>query len=56
MHDTKRLPQTPSPGETLTEILAVLKRLEQRLDDFAQTYLESRFPFGKPNDRWRRGA
>jgi hypothetical protein len=31
--------------------VAALKKL---FDEFARTFLNARFPFGRPNDRWSR--
>jgi|tagenome__1003787_1003787.scaffolds.fasta_scaffold15879414_2 hypothetical protein len=38
----------------LTRIAARLERLERRLDEFFTVFLNARFPYGKPTDRWRR--
>ena len=51
----------PRPGDTefWVRLLAVLERLEQRLarrdrldDEYRKIYLNARFPYGKPDDRW----
>jgi hypothetical protein len=44
------------PDPELARIRASLERLESRFDEFCRVYLDARFPFGKPVDRWRRGA
>jgi hypothetical protein len=38
-----------------TAILQSLRRLEDRLDEFFKTFLDAKFPHGKPTDRWGRG-
>jgi len=47
----------PYPRDDQLDRLAVaLERLEQRLDQFFGAYLNARFPYGKPTDRWKRSA
>ena len=41
-------------GPDLQKISAELHALGRMLDDFAGAYLNARFPFGKPTDRWGR--
>ncbi len=49
-------PSTTVTVEQLQQILQALQRLERRFDDFAKVYLAGKFPYGKPTDRWSRGA
>ena len=42
------------PNPTALAILSRLERIERLLDDFAGTFLNARFPYGKPQDRWPR--
>jgi hypothetical protein len=55
---TRPRPTDNPRGETMLTELHALRRdvagLTQRLDEFARVYLEARFPYGKPVDRWRR--
>lgn len=57
MHRINENPKAPEPEPTaaqLRKIAASLERLERRFDEFARVYLNARFPYGKPEDRWRR--
>jgi hypothetical protein len=36
------------------QLIAALRRLERRFDEFAAAYLNAKFPYGRPVDRWRR--
>jgi hypothetical protein len=52
-----RITQNPTDtrrDDELARIAAALERLERRLDDFFGAYLDAKFPFGRPVDRWRR--
>ena len=40
--------------EEMRAIRAELKALRRLLEEFAGTYLNARFPHGKPTDRWWR--
>lgn len=31
-----------------------LERADRRFDEFAAAYLNARFPYGQPDDRWKR--
>jgi hypothetical protein len=52
-HRTDRTEQQ-ARDERLERIIRALERLERRFDEFAGTYLNARFPFGKATDRWAR--
>jgi len=55
----ERPPDPDVTAEQLLRIAASLERLERRFDEFAATYLDAKFPYGRPVDRWgrrRRGA
>ena len=57
MHRIPNPPTPPDPNElteALQRVVIALARLERRLDEFADVYLNARFPYGKPTDRWRR--
>jgi hypothetical protein len=61
-------PNTPPPDSAraaalreLARIAAAVERIERRLecqdrrlDEFFRVYLNARFPYGKPTDRWGR--
>jgi hypothetical protein len=52
--------QPPQRNEALEELRALrreLSALRRLFDEFAGSYLNAKFPFGKPHDRWgvRRG-
>jgi hypothetical protein len=58
MHDNRK---TITQAEMFAALQATLdriaeqgERLETRLDEFFKTYLDARFPHGKPTDRWGR--
>jgi hypothetical protein len=42
--------------EQIERLIRVIERLEERFDQFAGAFLNARFPYGKPVDRWRRRA
>lgn len=52
-----RITQTDQCGEKsnhdrLERIEKELRALRRILDEFAGAYLNAKFPFGRPNDRW----
>lgn len=49
---TRRAPDEPDPFQRA--VLAELRTISRRLDEFAGAYLNARFPYGKGNDRWSR--
>ena len=58
MHDDRK---TITQGEALAAIIQALntiieqnQRSERRFHEFAKTYLDARFPYGKGTDRWSR--
>jgi hypothetical protein len=56
-----KLPPPPPDGkrEALEELRAIRRAVEalgERFDSFASVFLTAKFPFGRPIDRWRRGA
>jgi hypothetical protein len=60
MHNTARVAQHPDGSAVSREILETLRRIEQqnaerdrRFDEFARTFLNAKFPYGKAEDRWR---
>jgi hypothetical protein len=38
----------------LRRILEELRALRALIDEFAGSYLNAKFPYGEPDDRWRR--
>jgi hypothetical protein len=42
--------------EQIERLIRALEQFSERFDEFAGSFLNARFPFGKPTDRWRRGA
>lgn len=55
-HD-KLLPDPPNDNRALEELRAIrreLAALRKLVDTFAGVFLNAKFPFGKPTDRWRR--
>jgi hypothetical protein len=46
----------PPKTDQLERLIAAVERLERKLDAFADAYLNAKFPYGKPADRWRRSA
>ncbi len=55
MHDSIRHDRNGNDdAQQLARIAAALERLERRFDEFARVFLEARFPFGQPTDRWAR--
>jgi hypothetical protein len=52
---TERWAQPATPeDQQLARIEASLKRLERLFDEFAGVFLNAKFPYGKPTDRWAR--
>jgi excisionase family DNA binding protein len=49
-------PDKPGAVTELRRIADALERLLQLYDERAAVELNARFPFGRPTDRWRRGA
>jgi hypothetical protein len=52
-------PPPENDRELIAEIRALRREqaaLRRLLDQFFGVYLDSRFPYGKPIDRWRRSA
>ena len=48
--------QQPPGNKTVDEIRALrreLSALRRLFDEFAGSYLNAKFPFGRPHDRWR---
>lgn len=60
MGTTTKIPQptaTPSARDVLDELRATrreLAALRRLFDEFAGVYINARFPYGKPTDRWAR--
>jgi hypothetical protein len=54
MNQTKVITTPPPPDETALAILKRLERIERILDEFAGAYLNAKFPYGRPTDRWGR--
>jgi hypothetical protein len=46
----------PKQSDQLERLITAVERLERKLDEFCGAFLNARFPFGRPTDRWRRGA
>jgi len=42
--------------EQIERLIRAIEKFTDRFDEFASVYLRARFPYGKPIDRWRRGA
>lgn len=43
----------PSSERTLEEIRDALQEFLRLFNDFAKAYLNAKFPYGRPTDRWR---
>jgi hypothetical protein len=43
-------------SEQIERLIQTLERFDKRFDEFAAAFLNARFPYGKPVDRWRRSA
>ena len=56
MSINQKLDPRPSDPEQLERLITAVEQLVQRFDEFARAYLNARFPYGKPTDRWRRRA
>lgn len=54
----RRPPPTPSPTDRMIELLEAIYREQvatrRMLDEFLGVYLNAKFQFGKPGDRWSR--
>jgi hypothetical protein len=50
----ERLGDRTIDAERLERVAAAVERLEAAFEEFARTYLNSRFPYGKASDRWAR--
>lgn len=50
-HERKQL-----EPEQIERLIRTIERFEKRFDEFAAAFLNARFPYGKPVDRWRRSA
>jgi hypothetical protein len=56
---TMSLPKTEPrqlDPEQIERLIRAIERFEKRFDEFADAFLNARFPFGKATDRWRRSA
>ena len=42
--------------EQIERLILAIERFEKCFDQFADAFLNARFPYGKPVDRWRRSA
>lgn len=49
-------PAAPAALAELQRIAATLERIEGQLDEFFRTFLNARFKYGTPVDRWGRGG
>jgi hypothetical protein len=49
-------PDKPSAVTELRRIADALERFLRLYDERASVELNARYPFGRPTDRWRRGA
>ena len=38
----------------IERLVTAIERLERRFDEFAGAFLNAKFPYGKPTDRWPR--
>lgn len=45
----------PTP-EQIERLIAAIERFERKCDEFFGSYLNAKFPYGKPVDRWSRRA
>jgi hypothetical protein len=58
MNDRRIPPNQPS-DEYLDELRQIRREqaeLRRRLDEFFGVFLNAKYPYGRPTDRWRRGA
>ena len=55
MNDTDRIQQNQTLA-ILARLERRLARLERLLDEGIGAYLNAKFPYGKPTDRWRSRA
>lgn len=44
----------PERRAAADDVLAEIKALRRDFNEFARAYLNARFPYGKPTDRWSR--
>ena len=61
MRDNKAIARNDRPPsgaalELLQRIAEAIERMERNQDNFYRAFLNARFPFGKPSDKWRRSA
>ena len=43
----------PTPrAATLQDVCDAINRLDAKFDEFARVFLNAKFPYGKPTDRW----
>jgi hypothetical protein len=48
--------QQARSDERVERLITAVERMERRLNEFFGAYLNAKFPYGKPTDRWRRSA
>ena len=53
---TPKLERRELDPEQIERLIRAIERFEKRFDDFASAFLNAKFPYGKPVDRWRRSA
>ena len=51
---TRRPSDDPRGGATIADLLREVAAMRRQLDEFFGVYLNARFPYGKPSDRWAR--
>jgi hypothetical protein len=49
-------PPQPVDREQFERLIATIERFERRFDEFCRVYLNSKFPYGRLTDRWRRST
>lgn len=54
MKNVSRFRDPESPEDHFAELLRELRRIRELLNEGIGTYLNAKFPYGKPNDRWGR--
>jgi len=55
IHQDHRSPrQRDETNEELRALRREIIALRKTFDEFAGTFLNAKFPYGKPSDRWRR--
>lgn len=52
----ERPPTSSAALELLQRIAEAVERMERHQDQFFGEYLNRKFPYGKPTDRWKRSA